>query len=524
MLMELRSLIWKVLLEQVDQNTLIIKNKYVGEGKPISEDDFNKIVEVTGNKFYLLSWLTKKVGTGIIKAEDVYKYKEYFDLYEKNKPKFKHKDIHLYKTAEDVQDFISEVIALREGNIVFDEIKGKDNYVSQNEIEKLEQTDGIKYLGMYDNKDYKYQVFQVFGVNQWTWKEYRDILGRCKGRSKGAKIEICTIGEYSYFKRYLKNYKNSSYFLLYNLDDQNSPYQLHYESGQFMDKNDRDNHKIKQLNFFEFVGDRVERYSLYGDSFISGFEIPVKGKGFEDDKGKKQGLWKEYWDNGKLSNLTTYSNDKKLGPFVVYYENGKIDTKGYYGKDEFYDKEYEEYNSQGRLIEKGQFKKGDKVGVWTFYNWNYGNILIDFSSRPIRFSGLTEDNKLRYVTGVKGNSFPEIRTRYGKVIFFFPSGKIQATGNFGVNIRTGKWKYFNQFGKVISEGKYLNARRSGIWEDIHKTKNGETYKFVADFVNGVPKDKIYLYDMNGHFVEKIKPSKITPYWEKEISYRKFGYD
>ena len=112
--MELRSLIWKLLKEQVDQNTIVLKNKYVGEGKPISEEDFEKLIEVTGNKFYLLSWLTKKVGTGIIKPEDIYKYKEYFDLYEKNKNKFQHKDIHLYKTAEDVKNFLQEIIIMLE--------------------------------------------------------------------------------------------------------------------------------------------------------------------------------------------------------------------------------------------------------------------------------------------------------------------------------------------------------------------------------------------------------------------------
>ena len=108
--MELRSFIWKLLKEQLDQNTINLKNKYVGEGKPISEEDFDKLVDVTGNKFYLLSWLTKKVGQGIVKAEDIYKYKEYFDIFEKNKRKFKFNDIHLYKTADDLKDFLSVMI------------------------------------------------------------------------------------------------------------------------------------------------------------------------------------------------------------------------------------------------------------------------------------------------------------------------------------------------------------------------------------------------------------------------------
>jgi len=159
--MELRSLIWKLLKEQLDQNTVNLKNKYVGEDKPVSEDDFNKIVEVTGNKFYLLSWLTKKVGTGMIKPEDIYKYKEYFELFEKNKNKFQHKDIHLYKTSEDVKNFLKDAISVRESDIVYDEIQGLDNYVTQNEIEKLESTGGMKYLGMYQDKKYKYNSMNL---------------------------------------------------------------------------------------------------------------------------------------------------------------------------------------------------------------------------------------------------------------------------------------------------------------------------------------------------------------------------
>lgn len=172
----------KLLLEDLDLQIQQLKDKYVGESKSMSEEDFAKIQDVSNNKFYLLAWLTKRVGNKMIKNEDIYKYKEYFDIFEKNKNKFTHKDINLYKTNEDLQKFIDEVINVREGSIVYDEIQGKDNYVSQNDIEKLESTEGIKYLGMFQdetaNKNFKYQVFQVFGVNKNTWKVYRDVLGK----------------------------------------------------------------------------------------------------------------------------------------------------------------------------------------------------------------------------------------------------------------------------------------------------------------------------------------------------------
>jgi hypothetical protein len=40
------------------------------------------------------------------------------------------------------------------------------------------------------------------------------------------------------FREYLNNSPGSSYYVFYNLGDPKSPYQFHYESSQFMDKND----------------------------------------------------------------------------------------------------------------------------------------------------------------------------------------------------------------------------------------------------------------------------------------------
>lgn len=509
--MELRSLIWKLLREQVDQNTINLKNKYVGEGKPISEEDFNKLVEVTGDKFYLLSWLTKKVGTGIIKAEDIYKYKEYFDLYEKNKKKFEHKDIHLYKTAEDVKKFLQEVIKLREGNIVYDEIQGKDNFVSQNDIEKLESSGGIKYLGIYDNGDYKYQVFEVFGVNKDVWKLYRDILGRCKGRDKGAKIDICTIGQYSFFKNYLTDPKGSSYFLLFNLDDARSPYQLHHESGQFMDKNDRELHNIKQIDFFKFVGDRVPKYSIEAENFPSQFEIPVKDKGFEDDKGRKEGLWKYFYGGGQLAGIQTYNKGKLEGPFVQYYSDGKIEKKGIRTKYDELIGEFEENFKNGRTYKKGTYdKSGKPEGLWTL--GDYDGVYKKMNFSDMTQTGYTSTGRIRYVSQIKNqsDSYP-----FGKTIFYGRTGKVEAIGKIGASRNyLGKWTYYSPNGDIRSEGSFLKGYRNGPWTDVVKSKDGNRYIFEADFIVGMPSDKVKVYDKDGQFLKKISAKKIEPpYWE-----------
>jgi len=508
--MELRSLIWKVLSEQTDQNTINLKNKYVGEGKPLTEDDFNKIVEVSGNKFYLVSWLTKKVGQAIIKAEDIYKYKEYFEIFEKNKNKgkFKFKDIHLYKTPEDVLDFIEEAIKVREGDVKFEQTVGKDNYVSPNDIRKLEETGGIKYLGIFDG----YQVFQIFKVAKSVWKMYRDILGKCKGRSRGAKIDICTIGDYDYFRQYLTDPKGSSYFLLYNLEDPKSPYQLHYESGQFMDKNDSSRIGINQIKFFEWIGDRVPRYSLEQDKFPGDFEIPVKGKGFQDDKKRKQGLWKSFQD-GQLNSITTYVNDKERGPFIEYFYDGKILRKGTNGPKGFYIGDYEEYSEPNLLAAKGTFDSdGNRIGVWfELVNDNGEHKQINYDTVPIEVSGITKAGDVRFVSYLRTQREGQ---PYGDIIFFYPSGSVYAMGKRGVTYpQLGPWTYYNPDGSIKAEGKFVKGKREGQWTDVVRTKKGK-FILVANFSHGWPEDKINVFDSNGEFIKKVSPKNIKPenYW------------
>lgn len=517
--MILRETIRKILLEDLQLQIQQIKDKYVGEGKPMTEEDFAKIQDVSSGKFYLLAWLAKRVGNKMIKPEDIYKYKEYFNIFEKNKSKFSHKDINLYKTSEDLQNFLDEVIQVREGDIVFDEIQGKDNYVSQKDIERLESTGGIKYLGMFQDekakKNLKYQVFQVFGVKKDTWKLYRDILGKCKGRDKGAKIEICTIGDYQYFKNYLTDPKGSSYFLLYNLDDNKSPYQLHFESGQFMDKNDSADIGFNQIKFFEFVGDKVPKYSMEREDFPGDFQIPVKGKGFMDNRGKKQGLWKQFRD-GKLREIETFKNDEQFGPFVSYYSTGKIDRKGTVGKDSLVG-EYEEYFDNGKIRKKGVFNDlSRRVGVWYdgYYDGTY--TITDYSQTPPTLSGFTKENKLRYVSDSKERwNFVQ---PYGNIVLFYPSGNVYAMGRIGENFKKlGQWTFYNTNGTIKAEGKYIRGERTGNWTDVLVTKQGKKVILVTDFHDGFPAENIKIYDENGKYLRTVVPKYFYPtlYWHHE---------
>lgn len=212
-----------------------IRDRYVGDGEgKIPEDIYNRIVTVAENKVSYIVWLVKMVALGNIKSEDVYKFKGYLVIFNRFKHLYKEKDISRYVTKSDVDYFKENTISIRDRDI---EVGGGDtNYVSLTDMKKLEDV-GIKYHGISEG----YQVFEVpndLKDDRNAWKVYSNVLGRCAGRKSGEGIDLCTIASFSNFSNYLYDHPGSSYFVLFNLGDKQSPYQFHYESGQFMDKND----------------------------------------------------------------------------------------------------------------------------------------------------------------------------------------------------------------------------------------------------------------------------------------------
>lgn len=59
--------------------------------------------------------------------------------------------------------------------------------------------------------------------------------------------------------------------------------------------------------------------------------------------GKREGLWRSYYEDGKQWSETTFRNGVKNGRTRTYYENGMMRYSG-------------------------QYKDDERVGVWKFYN------------------------------------------------------------------------------------------------------------------------------------------------------------
>jgi hypothetical protein len=231
---KLRQLIKESINEVINEiGVEQLRAQAVDTGK-ISEEEFQEIVDVSPKSSHT-TWLVaryigNKKAPATIKREDIYKWENYLQTFEKFKHLFPSKDLNAYKTPKDIQILISKSIEIRDQQEdTGEEETGGNNLVTPTQIQNLKEV-GINLLGVVDG----YQCFKIpmsaMG-NESAYKLYKNILGQCSG---GA-IEICTIASFDTFNTYLQD---DDYYIFFNKKDPNSPYQFHYASHQFMDRTD----------------------------------------------------------------------------------------------------------------------------------------------------------------------------------------------------------------------------------------------------------------------------------------------
>jgi hypothetical protein len=205
--MKIKTLLIELLNEaSIEQ----LQNQFVDSGK-IEQKVFDDIKDVTQKGAYA-TWLTKQVTDENIKVEDIYKYKKYFTIFDKNKHKYPSPDINSYGKKHSIADFIETSVKIS------DEI----------------EADPSKAKGVTKSDKYnKLKIGEVDGFTVYKIPKGATNLKRVSCEL-GSGTQWCTAhSEASYFETYIKDGP------LYIFDNgKGKKYQFHFESGQFMDKND----------------------------------------------------------------------------------------------------------------------------------------------------------------------------------------------------------------------------------------------------------------------------------------------
>ncbi|MGZ4037789.1 MAG: toxin-antitoxin system YwqK family antitoxin [Bacteroidia bacterium] len=202
------------------------------------------------------------------------------------------------------------------------------------------------------------------------------------------------------------------------------------------------------------------------DSAIGYNEGIVIEKGAVDSLRNKIGVWMEYHNTGEFRAKGLYAGGNRVNNWEFYYPNGKLEQKGKYDKKGrpqgqwqwFYEdgalmrtENYvngkregtmTDYTEDGKILTQGEYVDNMKEGLWVYNEAVYrdvGKYSMDKQDSMWR-SFYMPKNKVRY-EGAYLNGEPE-----GLHTWYYLNGKKMFYGNFAGGLKQGDWKFFDEAG------------------------------------------------------------------------------
>jgi uncharacterized protein len=199
-------------------------------------------------------------------------------------------------------------------------------------------------------------------------------------------------------------------------------------------------------------------------------------EGIYDEQGRKQELWKYYYEDGSIKETGKYKDNLKIGTWKYLFVDGSTEQTGAYAlgkptglwnwyypdgsmrKEASYvngeqDGESIEYDVSGEVVAKGEYVDGFKEGKWVYV---YGDVLEEVNYFEGEFNGKV--------------------VRKDKA-----TGELLFEGTYAAGEENGKFTWYHPNGNVYRRGNYVMGKREGIWESF--TLFG-TLDFTIEYKNG----------------------------------------
>lgn len=182
------------------------------------------------------------------------------------------------------------------------------------------------------------------------------------------------------------------------------------------------------------------------------------GEGIFTDAGLREGMWKEYYPDGKLKASGNYISDKKNGSWKYYYPNGQLEQTGVYKEGEA-DSTWNWYYPGGKLLREEYFLDGLADGMMTEYAQD-GSIITQGD-----YIEGKEEGFWFYVVGDSREEGDYAEgTRNGKWKSYYGDGSLSFEGKFVDDLSNGEHIWYWDNGKVKKQGKYSMGRKNGDWK------------------------------------------------------------
>lgn len=249
--------------------------------------------------------------------------------------------------------------------------------------------------------------------------------------------------------------------------------------------------KLKQIT--PFVKNRAEglAYEFNQDSVIisiikyqMGFISSVEKINRTDEKGNKQGVYKDFYVDGKLKEEKKFT-DNKIDGYVKTYDNkGNLKNTEKYnnGKEVQNAPElakldvFHNYYEDGTMKYEGGYINGLPVGIHYHYfpklfcdslpvsRDDTSDVMIKkyiCRNRPVPDSAIVFDNGFKLEYGAVDSA----RNRIGIWTEYHPTGEFKAKGKYTNDKRTGEWIFYYTNGQTEQKGKYdKKGKTQGDWK------------------------------------------------------------
>jgi len=259
-----------------------------------------------------------------------------------------------------------------------------------------------------------------------------------------------------------------------------------------------------------------------------------------DTEGRKQGTFREYYENGSVKKEAHYLDNQLHGYYREYNGTGELVTALRYDRGkivEEIDEDVKElldlkntYDEEGRLIFSGGYKEGIPVGIHRFYDTTGTVInayLYNELGQKISEGIIDEQGNSKgawtdfYPTGeIKDKGFYLDNQRSGSWTFYFINGGIEQKGRFERGRYQGAWTWYYPNGNVWREERYFNGREDGTFVEYDESGNILT---KGDYIGG-EKEGEWIYQVGDHeekgkYVIGLREGPWTYYYKNgQISY------
>jgi len=184
-----------------------------------------------------------------------------------------------------------------------------------------------------------------------------------------------------------------------------------------------------------------------------------------DSNGKRDGVWKKYWDNNRIRYHGKFVHGKEVGTFKYYSpatSEFPIIIKKFHDNDDLADVKF--FSEQGVIESEGMMKGKKRVGKWTYYHTDGKSVMSEENYVDGKLDGeyktFYPDGSPTEIASYKNGKLEGNYKKYaikGHLIYDF---------NYKNGMLNGKAAYYSRkTGDLIKKGQFKDDMRVGTWEN-----------------------------------------------------------